>query len=51
MKKASIIGIGRLGLCWALNLEKNNYDVVGVDIDKDYVDLLNINHLFLKSHM
>ncbi len=41
MKKASIIGIGRLGLCWALNLEKNNYDVVGVDIDKDYVDLLN----------
>ena len=23
MKKASIIGIGRLGLCWALNLEKN----------------------------
>ena len=41
MKKASVIGIGRLGLCWALNLEKNGYDVLGVDIDKHYVQLLN----------
>jgi len=32
MKKVSVIGIGRLGLCWALNLEKNGYDVLGVDI-------------------
>ena len=41
MKKASVIGIGRLGLCWALHLEKNGYDVVGVNVNKEYVDRLN----------
>ena len=41
MKKSSVLGVGRLGLCWALNLEKNGYDVVGVDINSDYVDSLN----------
>ena len=41
MKKASVIGIGRLGLCWALNLEQNDYDVVGVDINQEYVESLN----------
>ncbi len=41
MKKASVIGIGRLGLCWALNLETNGYDVIGVDINEEYVNSLN----------
>ena len=48
MKKASVIGIGRLGLCWALNLEKNGYDVVGVDVNSDYVDSLN-NRTFVSK--
>ena len=41
MTKLSIIGIGRLGLCFGLTLEKCGYDVVGVDINADYVDALN----------
>jgi nucleotide sugar dehydrogenase len=41
MKKLSIIGIGRLGLCFGLTLEKCGYDVLGVDINADYVEALN----------
>jgi nucleotide sugar dehydrogenase len=41
MKKSSVIGIGRLGLCWALNLEHKGYDVLGIDIDEKYVETLN----------
>ena len=41
MKKLSVIGIGKLGLCFSLTLEKNGYDVVGVDINDDYVESLN----------
>ncbi|MEM9022214.1 MAG: nucleotide sugar dehydrogenase [Bacteroidota bacterium] len=32
-----IIGLGRLGLCLALNLEKSGYSVVGVDVAPDRV--------------
>ncbi len=39
--KLSIIGIGKLGLSFALILEKNGYDVLGVDIVNDYVDKIN----------
>ncbi len=35
------IGIGKLGLCFALILEKVGYEVVGVDCDKEYVDKIN----------
>lgn len=48
MKKISIIGVGKLGLCLALNLEKKGYIVTGVDIDKDYIESLN-NKSFLSS--
>ena len=41
MKKVSVIGIGRLGLCFSLTLEKGGYDVVGCDIRQDYVDNIN----------
>jgi nucleotide sugar dehydrogenase len=42
MKKGiSIIGVGKLGLCLGLNLEKKGYNIIGVDLSKDYVDLLN----------
>ena len=41
MKNISVIGIGKLGLCFSLTLEKHGYNVVGVDINEEYVDSLN----------
>ena len=41
MEKVSIVGIGKLGLCFGLTLEKAGYDVLGCDINNDYVNLLN----------
>lgn len=40
-KSVSIIGVGRLGLCLALNLERVGYTVTGVDIIPEYVEELN----------
>jgi len=40
-KKISIIGVGKLGLCLALNLERIGYDIIGVDISQDYIDSLS----------
>ena len=37
----TIFGVGRLGLCTALVLEKAGYNVVGVDISDKYVYSLN----------
>ena len=48
MKKASIIGIGKLGLCFALTLEKAGYNVLGVDLDKNHVDDIN-NKTFIST--
>lgn len=39
--KVSVLGIGRLGLCLALVMEKAGYDVLGVDVFPKYVDSLN----------
>lgn len=36
-----IIGIGKLGLCFALNLERSGYRVIGVDVHPGYVRALN----------
>ncbi len=36
----AVIGIGRLGLCFALNLEKCGYDVLGIDTHAGYVQQL-----------
>lgn len=41
MKNISIIGVGKLGLCLGLNLEKVGYNVLGVDIFDSYVNSLN----------
>jgi nucleotide sugar dehydrogenase len=41
----SIFGVGKLGLCFALNLESKGFDVLGVDISEDYVELLNTKAL------
>jgi len=36
-EKLSIIGIGKLGLCFGLNLSKAGYEVIGVDSREDYI--------------
>jgi len=41
MKNLSVIGIGKLGLCFALSLEKAGYNVCGVDLSQSYVDEIN----------
>lgn len=41
MKNISIIGVGKLGICFALNLERAGYNVIGVDVNQDYVDEIN----------
>jgi len=40
-KNISIIGVGKLGLCLGLNLERKGFTVVGVDVSQDYVESLN----------
>jgi len=40
-KNVSVIGVGRLGLCFCLFLEKAGYNVLGVDRSQDYVTSLN----------
>lgn len=40
MNKVAVIGIGRLGLCFALNLEKVGYSVWGFDTNVDYLETL-----------
>lgn len=39
-KKVSIIGVGRLGLSFALLLDSKGYDVVGCDVNESYVNEL-----------
>lgn len=39
-QKVSVIGIGRLGLSFALLLDSKGYDIVGCDVNEGYVDSL-----------
>ena len=48
MKSVSIIGVGKLGLCFALNLEKVGYMVDGYDININYLNELK-NKTFISS--
>ena len=41
MDNISIIGVGKLGLCLALNLERKKFNVTGVDVIESYVNSLN----------
>jgi UDPglucose 6-dehydrogenase len=41
MEKVVVIGVGRIGLCFALNLERSGYDVLGIDTDSEYVRTIN----------
>ena len=42
----SVVGIGRLGLCFCLTLEKGGYSVTGCDIREDYVKQINEKTFF-----
>jgi len=48
MQNISIIGIGKLGLCLALNLANSNYNVLGMDLNSKYVENLN-NKKFISN--
>ena len=48
MEKIGIIGLGKLGLCLGLNLEKVGYTILGVDIDDNYISDIN-NKSFVSS--
>ena len=41
MENITVIGIGKLGIGFALLLERSGYNVLGVDISPQYVDQLN----------
>jgi nucleotide sugar dehydrogenase len=41
MNNLSVIGIGRLGLCFSLTLEEAGYNVVGSDVRENYVQNIN----------
>jgi nucleotide sugar dehydrogenase len=59
--KIAVIGAGRLGLCFALNLEKAGYEVVAYDQDLNYVHKLqtkifttsepSVKELFMNSQI
>jgi len=39
--KIAIIGIGKLGLCLALNLERKGYHILGVDVNEHYLQQID----------
>ena len=41
-KNVSIIGIGKLGICFGLNLKKAGWEVIGIDNNQEYVNQLNL---------
>ena len=49
MKNISVIGIGRLGLCFALTLERAGYNALGCDLKQDYVDSVNDKTFFSRE--
>ncbi|MBL0015554.1 MAG: hypothetical protein IPP17_03715 [Bacteroidetes bacterium] len=45
LKHIGVIGIGKLGLCFALNLERVGYQVTGLDTNAEYVASINAKTL------
>jgi len=41
VQRVSIIGIGRLGICLALCMERAGYEILGVDLSLDYIRSVN----------
>lgn len=48
VKEISIIGVGKLGLCLALNLSRKGFSVLGCDVSESYINELN-NKTFLSN--
>lgn len=42
MNKIAVIGVGKLGICFALNLERSGFEVWGIESDAAYLKLLQI---------
>ena len=40
-KNISVIGVGKLGLCLSLNLENSGFNILGCDLNKEYIKCLN----------
>lgn len=40
VNKIAVIGVGKLGICFALNLERAGFEVWGVESNSDYLELL-----------
>lgn len=49
-KNISLIGIGKLGICFGLNLERKGYKIIGVDVSEDYVKQINDKTLESDEH-
>jgi nucleotide sugar dehydrogenase len=49
MTNITVLGIGRLGLGLALLIEKAGYNVLGIDINKEYINKLNNKTLKTKE--
>lgn len=45
MNKIAVVGVGRLGLCFALNAEVVGYEVHGIDVDENMVKQLKEKQL------
>jgi UDPglucose 6-dehydrogenase len=45
MKKIGVIGVGKLGVCFALNAERKGFHVIGVDVNPDIVADINSRHI------
>lgn len=45
MEKIAIIGVGRIGLCLALNLDRVGFQVLGIDKDRERVKLIREGRL------
>ncbi len=39
--RIGILGVGKLGLCFALNIEQKGFQVIGIDTNESYVNQLN----------
>jgi nucleotide sugar dehydrogenase len=48
-KNITVIGIGKLGLGFALLLERSGYNVLGVDIFQDYVNRINEKTIYFSE--
>jgi len=45
MTRIGVIGVGKLGICFALNAERKGYQVIGVDASMDTVEAINARHI------